>query len=74
MKSEIIFETERLYARVWHIDADAAGAFSMYGDPEMVRHIGGKLVASLDEQREMLAMVLEHFELAADEWKCAQRT
>src|SRR5262245_1775493 len=52
---EIVFETER----PWRADEDAEGALAMYGDPEMVRYIGGQLVASLDEQRERLAMILE---------------
>lgn len=59
MAADAVFETARLYARMWRAEADAPGALAMYGDPDMVRHIGGKLVANLDEQREMLAKVLE---------------
>jgi RimJ/RimL family protein N-acetyltransferase len=59
MKSDVVFETERLYARLWRPEEDAPGAFAMYGDPEMVRFIGGKLSASIEEQRQTLATVCE---------------
>src|SRR5688572_25921965 len=58
--SDIVFETERLFARPWSID-DAEGAFVMYGDPEMVRHIGNNLVPDLDVQREQLKTIIERY-------------
>lgn len=54
-----MLETERLYARPWRVDEDAPGACAMYGDPEMVRYIGGQLIADVGEQRERLAAILE---------------
>lgn len=41
--------------RQWQLD-DAAAAFEMYGDPEVVRFLGGDLpVANVDAQRDWLA-------------------
>jgi [ribosomal protein S5]-alanine N-acetyltransferase len=57
--SEVVFETDRLYARAWHVDEDAEGAFVMYGDPEVVRYIGGDLIPDLETQRQRLALILE---------------
>jgi [ribosomal protein S5]-alanine N-acetyltransferase len=56
---EVVFETERLLARPWRVDEDAEGAFEMYGDPEVVRYIGGELLADVATQRQRLAMLLE---------------
>ncbi|MCP3915886.1 MAG: GNAT family N-acetyltransferase [bacterium] len=53
-----MFETQRLRARSWTLD-DAEQAHVMYGDPEVVRHIGGDLRESVDATRELLALILE---------------
>jgi RimJ/RimL family protein N-acetyltransferase len=54
----VVYETERLRARLWTLD-DTKAAFAMYGDPEVVRYIGGELVADIQEQRDQLAGYLE---------------
>jgi RimJ/RimL family protein N-acetyltransferase len=56
--SEIVFRTERLEARHWNAVEHAAGALAMYGDPEVVRFIGGKLVASEDAQRAEIEAII----------------
>lgn len=53
-----MIETERLYARPWSVD-DAEGAFAMYGDPEVVRHIGSEVLPDVAAQRERLAAIIE---------------
>ena len=53
-----VFTTERLFARAWDPERDVAGAFALYGDPEVVRFIGGNLVADLDAQREHLRQII----------------
>ena len=54
-----VFSTERFSARPWDPDNDAEGAFAMYGDPDVVRYIGNRLVADIDDQRERLR-ALQH--------------
>jgi RimJ/RimL family protein N-acetyltransferase len=54
----MIYETERLRVRSWTPD-DAEAAFAMYGDPEVVRYIGGEVAASVEEQQKKLADSLE---------------
>jgi ribosomal-protein-alanine N-acetyltransferase len=49
----VAFETERLIARTWSLD-DAEAAFEMYGDPDVVRFIGGHLQESVATTRELL--------------------
>jgi [ribosomal protein S5]-alanine N-acetyltransferase len=56
-----VFETERLVARPWDPEEDAAGAFVMYGDPEVVRYIGNQLVPDVDAQRIRLAAIVERW-------------
>jgi [ribosomal protein S5]-alanine N-acetyltransferase len=56
---DLVFETERLRARAWRAEEDAEGAFAMYGDPEVVRFIGGELLADVAAQRQRLAAILE---------------
>jgi [ribosomal protein S5]-alanine N-acetyltransferase len=63
--SEVVFETERLYSRPWRPDHDAEAAFEMYGDPEVVRYIGGELLADIAMQRQRLAAILERHALWA---------
>ena len=53
-----MFETQRLRARSWALE-DADAAHVMYGDPEVVRHIGGDLRESVESTRELLALILE---------------
>ncbi len=56
------FETERLIARGYSLD-DAAGAFELYGDPEVMRFLmGGQPTTSVAEQREKLAAMIERYE------------
>ncbi len=52
----IAFETERLIAREWEAERDAAHAFEMYSDPEVIRFLGRdpKPVPTLEEQIERL--------------------
>ncbi len=55
----MILETERLMARCWRGDEDAAAALVIYGDPEVTRFIGGHTWADLAEAREGLAGIIE---------------
>ena len=74
-ESEIVFETERLYARPWRLD-DAEGAFAMYGDPDVVRHIGNQLVPDVATQRERLAALIERRKLwggRLDSWPMIEK-
>lgn len=52
-----MFQTERLDARPWNPVAHAAGALVMYGDPEVVRYLGGKLIADEAAQRAELERI-----------------
>lgn len=52
-----IFETERLVVRRWTLE-DVEAAFSIYGDPEVMRGLAGTPATDLDEQSERLAKVL----------------
>jgi RimJ/RimL family protein N-acetyltransferase len=54
MNNTVVFSTKRFSARAWDPDTDAEGAFAMYGDPDVVRYIGNRLVADIDDQRERL--------------------
>lgn len=47
----------RLEARVWSLD-DAAAAHELYGDPQVVRHIGNELMADVSATRALLERVL----------------
>jgi RimJ/RimL family protein N-acetyltransferase len=51
-------ETERLAIRAWRPDEDAEGAFAMYGDPEVVEHLTGEVVESLEAQRAWLEQIV----------------
>ncbi len=53
-----IFETERLRARPWSLD-DAPTAFTIYGDPEVMRYIGGEAKKDLEETHALIESVLE---------------
>ena len=57
MNHPLIVSTEGFSARPWDPDADAEGAFAMYGDPDVVRYIGNRRVADVDDQRERLRAV-----------------
>ncbi len=50
--------TERLRLRGWRLE-DAPAAFEMYGDPEVVRHIGGQVQPSVEAARELLETIVE---------------
>ncbi len=56
-----IFETERCFARLWSLD-DAQAAFTMYGDPEVMRYLGNETKADVEETRTLLEEVLERAE------------
>lgn len=56
--SEIIFQTERLDARAWNAQEQAVEALALYGDPEVVRYIGNKLVANEAEQRAFIEGIM----------------
>jgi len=57
----VIFETERLIARQWTLD-DAEAAFRLYGDPEVVRFLGGmQPIPTVEKVREYLAKVLDRY-------------
>ena len=57
-----MFETDRLIARQWSLD-DAEAAFRLYGDPEVVRFLGGmQPMASVEKVREYLAKVLDRYD------------
>lgn len=53
----VILETERLLLRNWSLD-DVEAAFRMYGDPEVGRWLGGRVMADLDAQRADLERIL----------------
>lgn len=44
-----IFQTQRLIIREWKPEADAAQAFEIYGDPEVVRFLSDKLEESVEK-------------------------
>ena len=54
VKNPVVFSTERLTARQWDPDNHAEGAFAMYGDPDVVRYIGNRVVSDVDDQRQRL--------------------
>lgn len=66
--------TERLTMREWRLD-DAPAAFEMYGDPEVVRFLGGDLpVADVDAQRAwLLARAPRWQEPGYDVWAVVER-
>jgi [ribosomal protein S5]-alanine N-acetyltransferase len=48
-----LFETQRTIVRNWIPEEDAAQAFEIYGDREVMRFIGdGKTAASIEEVRD----------------------
>ena len=52
-------ETERLIIRDWRLE-DANVAFTIYGDPEVMRYVGtGQPFASLEQTRETLGRIIE---------------
>jgi len=53
-----VFATDRMIARPWQL-ADARSALELYGDPEVVRYIGGVAEPDLDAMRARLAGILE---------------
>jgi ribosomal-protein-alanine N-acetyltransferase len=58
----ILCETDRLIIRNWIPQADAAAAFEMYGDPEVMRFIrNGETVESLDAMPEQLQRWIDHY-------------
>jgi len=55
----LILETPRLILRTWTLeDVPAAGLF--YGDPEVMRFLGGKALATPEEVREKVAKRIAH--------------
>ncbi|NJL35560.1 MAG: GNAT family N-acetyltransferase [Leptolyngbyaceae cyanobacterium RM2_2_4] len=50
----ILTETKRLVIRNWVPQDDAEQAFEIYGDPKVVRFIGGKTEESIEAQRRSL--------------------
>jgi ribosomal-protein-alanine N-acetyltransferase len=54
----MVFETQRLFARVWQLD-DAEAAFRIYGDPEVTRYIGGHTEPDLDAMVTKLEFLIE---------------
>lgn len=55
---EPTFRTDRLDARAWDPIAHAPGALAMYSDPEVMRYIGGKLIANLAEQQAFIERIV----------------
>ena len=53
-----LLQTERLAARSWRLE-DAEAAHRIYGDPEVVRYIGGHLEQSVDTMRATLQKLIE---------------
>lgn len=51
-----VFETPRLVALRRYAVSDAEEALRLYGDAEVVRHIGNQLVPDLDTMRERIAL------------------
>ena len=58
---QIVFSTERFFARPWRPAEDAAGAWVMYGDPEVVRYIGNQLIPDVTTQRERLQAIVDRW-------------
>jgi ribosomal-protein-alanine N-acetyltransferase len=59
MASETVLETERLIARKWVIE-DAEAAFSIYGDPEVMRFLGsGQPPENVEKMGESLSRIIE---------------
>jgi len=62
MREGALFETERLVVRPWRLDeGDLASAFEMYGDPEVVKYIGGRLQPSLEATRTFMEGLVARF-------------
>jgi [ribosomal protein S5]-alanine N-acetyltransferase len=57
---DVVFETERLYVRLWNAD-DAEACLAIYGDIEVMRYLGSAPVpvASIEEMAEKLAKRIE---------------
>lgn len=62
--NEIIFETNRLFARSWNLDKDIQAAFEIYGDPEVVRFLGMEPDEGVETTRQQIQ---EHLESADDD-------
>jgi [ribosomal protein S5]-alanine N-acetyltransferase len=59
----ILFATERLIVRDWRPESDAAQAFEIYGDPEVMHFIGdGSTANSIDAVRDRLQERIESFQ------------
>lgn len=54
----VVFETARMVARPWSRD-DVDGALEMYGDPEVVRYIGGELETDRSAMASKIAFLIE---------------
>jgi RimJ/RimL family protein N-acetyltransferase len=59
---DFMLDTERMTGRKWRIE-DAADAFALYSDPEVMRYLGGggKVTPDIETQRENLAKVVEKY-------------
>jgi RimJ/RimL family protein N-acetyltransferase len=56
-----IFQTQRLIIREWIPEADAAQAFEIYGNPEVVRFLSGIPEESVENVRVRLQRVTERY-------------
>ncbi|MBW4630968.1 MAG: GNAT family N-acetyltransferase [Iphinoe sp. HA4291-MV1] len=56
-----IFQTQRLIVREWILEVDAAQAFEIYGDSEVVRFLSGKPEENEKTQRESLQRLTERY-------------
>jgi len=59
--SDVIASTTRLFIRRWRPEADGVAAHAMYGDPEIVRFLGGTVIPSLDAQVAFLEGIVERY-------------
>jgi RimJ/RimL family protein N-acetyltransferase len=57
---DVWIETERLVIRAWRLD-DAEAAFTVYGDPEVVKHLTGVPEESVESQRETLGQIIRAY-------------
>jgi ribosomal-protein-alanine N-acetyltransferase len=57
----VVFETSRLIALRRYVASDAQEALAIYGDAEVVRHIGNQVVPDVDAMRARIAMLHEKY-------------
>lgn len=56
-----VFETERLFALRRWLPEHAPAALTLYGDPEVVRYIGGLLVPDLEAMRARIQVLADKY-------------